>query len=164
MPEATVLPQARFARAGKKARRAPRAEAVPEARPERVPPLAKLLLACAAVVAAYAWVRIAFPLPWSYDEYYHLGLAREMLTSGLRITSFRWTPYRVKNDTANKTNRPEAVDNNIFWFSASSGSTDVLWRQWSGTAGTNLTTIQQVNAATMPTASMNQNADPLATS
>src|SRR3954449_5465179 len=98
MPDATVLPHARFARAGKKARRAPRAQAAPEARPERVPPLVKLLLACAAVVAAYAWVRIAYPLPWSYDEYYHLGLAREMLTSGLRITSFHWTPFSITYD------------------------------------------------------------------
>ncbi|HEY4591170.1 MAG TPA: hypothetical protein VIJ61_02105, partial [Thermoanaerobaculia bacterium] len=98
MPDATVLPQARFARASKKARRAPQAQAVPEADPERIPPLAKLLLACAAVVAAYAWVRIAYPLPWSYDEYYHLGLAREMLTSGPRITSFRWTPFSFTYD------------------------------------------------------------------
>ena len=98
MPAAAVLPQARFARTSKKSRRAPRAEAVPEARPDRIPPLAKLLLACAAVVAAYAWVRIAYPLPWSYDEYYHLGLAREMLTSGLRITSFRWTPFSFTYD------------------------------------------------------------------
>lgn len=98
MPDATVLPHARFARAGKKARRAPQAQAVPEVRPERIPPLAKLLLACAVVVAAYAWVRIAYPLPWSYDEYYHLGLAREMLTSGLRITSFRWTPFSITYD------------------------------------------------------------------
>jgi hypothetical protein len=98
MPDAVALPHARFARAGKKARRAPRAQAAPEARPERVPPLVKLLLACAAVVAAYAWVRIAYPLPWSYDEYYHLGLAREMLTSGPRITSFRWTPFSFTYD------------------------------------------------------------------
>ncbi|MFL6232012.1 MAG: hypothetical protein ACJ76N_02670 [Thermoanaerobaculia bacterium] len=98
MLDALSRPQASFARAGKKARRAPQAPAVPEAKPERVPPLAKLLLACAAVVAAYAWVRLAAPLPWSYDEYYHLGLAREMLSSGLRITSFRWTPFSITYD------------------------------------------------------------------
>lgn len=99
MPDAAVLPQARFARASKKARRAPQAaQPAVEARPDRVPPLAKLLLACAAVVAAYAWVRLAAPLPWSYDEYYHLGLAREMLTEGLRITSFRWTPFSFTYD------------------------------------------------------------------
>jgi hypothetical protein len=86
--------------ASKKARRAPKTEEPPavEARPERVPPILKLLLACAAVVAAYAWVRLAAPLPWSYDEYYHLGLAREMLTSGLRIASFRWTPFSFTYD------------------------------------------------------------------
>jgi hypothetical protein len=69
-----------------------------EAGPERLPPLARLLLACAAVVAVFAWVRLAAPLPWSYDEYYHLGLAREMLASGLRITSFRWTPFSLSYD------------------------------------------------------------------
>jgi hypothetical protein len=98
MLDALSRPPASFARANKKARRAPQPQAVPEARPEHIPPLAKLLLACAAVVAAYAWVRIAAPLPWSYDEYYHLGLAREMLTSGLRITSFRWTPFSFTYD------------------------------------------------------------------
>src|SRR5262249_26041136 len=42
-------------------------------------------------------LRIAAPLPWSYDEYYHLGLAREM-RSGLRIESFRWTPFSLLFD------------------------------------------------------------------
>jgi len=100
MLDALSRPQARFARASKKVRRAPRREELPavEAGSKRIPPLAKLLLACAAVVAAYAWVRLAAPLPWSYDEYYHLGLAREMLTSGLRITSFRWTPFSFTYD------------------------------------------------------------------
>lgn len=100
MLDALSRPPAHFARASKKARRGPQPREVPaaEARPERVPPLAKLLLACAAVVAAFAWVRLAAPVPWSYDEYYHLGLAREMLSSGLRITSFRWTPFSITYD------------------------------------------------------------------
>ena len=63
-----------------------------------------------------------------------------------------------------RTNRPEAVENNVFWFAAVSGlTTDVMWRQWNGTTGTNLTTIAQVNAATMPVATANLNADPMAT-
>jgi hypothetical protein len=99
MLDALSRPQARFARARKGRRRA-KAQELPAvaARPERVPPLAKLLLACAAVVAVFAWTRFAAPLPWSYDEYYHLGLAREMLRSGLRITSFRWTPFSITSD------------------------------------------------------------------
>ena len=92
--------KALFARA-KKARRSQKAEpavAAPvAARREWVPPLAKLLLACAAAVALFAWMRISAPLPWSYDEYYHLGLAREM-RSGLRIESFRWTPFSLLFD------------------------------------------------------------------
>ncbi len=42
--------------------------------------------------------RLANPEPRSYDEYYHLGLAREMLTSGLRIPSFHWTPFSITYD------------------------------------------------------------------
>jgi hypothetical protein len=99
MLDALSRPQAQFARA-RKGRQAPHAEERPAAvaRPERVPPLAKLLLACAVVVGLYAWVRIGSPLPWSYDEYYHLGLAREMGSSGLRIESFRWTPFSITYD------------------------------------------------------------------
>ena len=89
-----------FGRAAQKRRRQgrgkPSAAAVP-ARPERVPPLAKLILAAAAVVALLLALRAAAPLPWSYDEYYHLGLAREM-RSGVRIESFRWTPFSILYD------------------------------------------------------------------
>ncbi|HEV8579203.1 MAG TPA: hypothetical protein VGX68_08975 [Thermoanaerobaculia bacterium] len=83
----------------KKARRSQKAEPTPAAaaRKERIPPLAKLLLACAAVIALFAWIRISAPQPWSYDEYYHLGLAREM-RSGIRIESFRWTPFSILYD------------------------------------------------------------------
>lgn len=92
---------AHFARA-RKNRRAGRADEPPAtaaaaSTPERVPPLAKLLLACAAVIALFAWMRLAAPLPWSYDEYYHLGLAREM-RSGLRIETFHWTPFSIMAD------------------------------------------------------------------
>lgn len=87
-----------FARA-KRARRQERDEPAPAvaARPERIPPVAKLLLACAAVIAFFAWMRISAPFPWSYDEYYHLGLSREM-QSGVRIESFRWTPFSTLYD------------------------------------------------------------------
>lgn len=42
-------------------------------------------------------MRTAAPQPWSYDEYYHLGLAREM-RSDFRIESFRWTPFSIFYD------------------------------------------------------------------
>jgi hypothetical protein len=102
MPEALPLHPAQFARA-KKTRRAgrgdePPAPAAPLApQRERVPPLGKLLLACAAAISLFAWMRIAAPLPWSYDEYYHLGLAREMRTH-FRIETFHWTPFSILYD------------------------------------------------------------------
>ncbi len=99
MAEALPLNPARFARA-RKARRADRIDEPPAsvaAAPERVPPLAKLLLACAAAISLFAWMRIAAPLPWSYDEYYHLGLAREM-RSHFRIETFHWTPFSILYD------------------------------------------------------------------
>ncbi|HEV7786112.1 MAG TPA: hypothetical protein VGQ28_12290, partial [Thermoanaerobaculia bacterium] len=86
-----------FARA-KKERRSQKATEPPApaiaVRQERIPPLAKLILACMAVVGLFFLLRALAPLPWSYDEYYHLGLAREM-RSGLRITSFRWAPFSI---------------------------------------------------------------------
>jgi len=68
-----------------------------EIRQERIPPLAKLILASVAVIGLLFALRARAPLPWSYDEYYHLGLAREM-RSGLRIESFRWTPFSILFD------------------------------------------------------------------
>jgi hypothetical protein len=89
-----------FARA-KKERRSQKAAEPPAAavpvRRERIPPLAKLILASVAVVAVFFAIRALAPQPWSYDEYYHLGLAREM-RSGLRITSFRWAPFSILFD------------------------------------------------------------------
>ncbi|HYX22640.1 MAG TPA: hypothetical protein VFC23_00690, partial [Thermoanaerobaculia bacterium] len=88
-----------FARA-KKDRRSQKAEAPSATAPvlsERIPPLAKLILAAVAVVGLFFTLRTLAPLPWSYDEYYHLGLAREM-RSGLRIESFRWTPFSLLFD------------------------------------------------------------------
>jgi hypothetical protein len=77
-------------------RREPAAATAPS-RPELVPPRVKLILAAAAVVGLLFALRAAAPLPWSYDEYYHLGLAREM-RSGVRIASFRWTPFSILFD------------------------------------------------------------------
>jgi hypothetical protein len=64
--------------------------------------------------------------------------------------------------TGNRTNKPEALENNLFWFAATTATTtDVLWHQWDGSTGTDLTTLTQVNMATQPTATANLNADPM---
>jgi hypothetical protein len=94
---------AAFARPGKRRRRgaaaaasAPRPVAEPARAPrgDRVPALAKHAIAASAVLGILAWVRFSGPLPWSYDEYYHLALAREM-RSGLRLETFPWAPFSV---------------------------------------------------------------------
>jgi hypothetical protein len=98
---ADALSPARFARA-KKIRRAQRPEEPPAAAtaeaPGRIPPGVRLVLAGVAVVLLFFGQRLQNPQPWSYDEYYHLGLAREMLSSGLRMESFRWTPFSITFD------------------------------------------------------------------
>lgn len=71
------------------------AEATP--RPERIPPLAKLLLAGAVAIAVFAGIRISTPIPWSFDEYYHLALSREM-RSDFFMDTFRWTPFSILYD------------------------------------------------------------------
>jgi hypothetical protein len=95
----TILPSY-FARA-KKERRARKSEQPPAVEVvqtrERIPPIVKLLLASAATVLVFFALRLLARQPWSYDEYYHLGLAREML-SGIRIESFRWTPFSILFD------------------------------------------------------------------
>src|SRR5687768_7316688 len=94
---------AAFARPGKRHRRgasptapAPRPAAVPARAPrgDRLPALAKHAIAAIAVLGILAWVRSSGPLPWSYDEYYHLALAREM-RSGVRLETFPWAPFSV---------------------------------------------------------------------
>jgi hypothetical protein len=98
-PAPAYLGRIFFARAKKERRLQKQVEAaaaIPAPR-ELIPPLAKLILACGAVVGLFSWLRFSAPLPWSYDEYYHLGLAREM-RSGLRIESFRWTPFSILHD------------------------------------------------------------------
>jgi hypothetical protein len=53
-----------------------------------------LVLAGAAVALFYTSARIAAPAPWSYDEYYHLGVARE-LWAHFPLRSFPWTPFSL---------------------------------------------------------------------
>jgi hypothetical protein len=66
-----------------------------ETRPGWAPsPAILLALAALAVLAFFVSLRLRAPQPWSFDEYYHLGLAREMW-SDFRIESFRWTPFSI---------------------------------------------------------------------
>jgi len=95
-----ALPRAHFARVKKDRRSRKSAEPAAAAveTPERISPAVGLALASVAVVLVFFAQRLQNPHPWSYDEYYHVGLAREMLTSGLRISSFRWTPFSITYD------------------------------------------------------------------
>ncbi len=71
------------------------APAVVEARPGwRHAPAVALAAAALAALAFYVSLRVVAPEPWSYDEYYHLGLAR-MMWSDFRIESFWWSPFSV---------------------------------------------------------------------
>ena len=60
-------------------------------------PALLLALAAGAVLLLLVSLRWRAPAPRSYDEYFHLGLAREMW-SGLRIESFPWTPFSTAYD------------------------------------------------------------------
>jgi hypothetical protein len=46
------------------------------------------------VLAFYAALRIGVDLPWGYDDYYHLGVARE-LGRRFPLRAFPWTPFSV---------------------------------------------------------------------
>src|SRR3984893_11988104 len=59
--------------------------------------LVLLLLAGLAVIGFYASARLAGPEPWSYDESYHLGVARE-LASHFPLRSFPWTPFSILSE------------------------------------------------------------------
>ena len=77
-------------------RQAQQAGKRPEARqvPARDSSLAWLIGAGALVLAFFAALRIGIDLPWGYDDYYHLGLARE-LGRDFPLRSFPWTPFSV---------------------------------------------------------------------
>jgi hypothetical protein len=49
--------------------------------------------AAAAVIGYFTLLRLLAPNPWDYDEYFHVGLARE-LHNGMPA-SFQWTPFSL---------------------------------------------------------------------
>jgi len=71
--------------------------------------------------------------------------------------------YGVLEDpSAGRVMRPEALENNLIWFSAATGRTDVLYRQMSSAGmATDHTTVAAINALTAPQAAANLAADPL---
>jgi hypothetical protein len=54
-----------------------------------------LVLAALTTLAVFLGLRAAAPQPWSYDEYYHLGIARLMAEQGPRLTTLPQTPFSV---------------------------------------------------------------------
>lgn len=52
-----------------------------------------IAIAAAAVVGYFSLLRLLAPNPWDYDEYFHVGLARE-LHNGMPA-SFHWTPFSL---------------------------------------------------------------------
>ena len=52
-----------------------------------------IVAAALATVGYFTLLRVLAPHPWDYDEYFHVGLARE-LHNGMP-ESFRWTPFSL---------------------------------------------------------------------
>jgi hypothetical protein len=52
-----------------------------------------ILAAAAAAIGYFTLLRLLAPNPWDYDEYFHVGLARE-LHNGMPA-SFHWTPFSL---------------------------------------------------------------------
>ncbi|HEX6903358.1 MAG TPA: hypothetical protein VF789_26815 [Thermoanaerobaculia bacterium] len=88
-----------MSKAPRKAQRSHKIDRPPESPGplERIPPVVKLLVAGAAVIGLFAWLRASASQPWSYDEYYHLGISREM-RSDFFMDTFRWTPFSILYD------------------------------------------------------------------
>jgi hypothetical protein len=59
--------------------------------------LAALVVAGAAVVLFFSSARAGARAPWSYDEYFHLGMAREMRVH-FPVRQFPWTPFSLMSD------------------------------------------------------------------
>jgi hypothetical protein len=52
-----------------------------------------IVAAAAAAIGYFTLLRVLAPNPWDYDEYFHVGLARE-LHNGMPA-SFQWTPFSL---------------------------------------------------------------------
>jgi hypothetical protein len=59
--------------------------------------VAALVLAAVAVVLFFSSARMGARAPWSYDEYFHLGMARQMRTH-FPLRHFPWTPFSLMSD------------------------------------------------------------------
>ncbi len=68
----------------------------------------------------------------------------------------------LEDAVAGRTNRPEALENNLFYFPpAAAARNDVIYRSWDGSKSTDLTTIAAVNQLTKPAAAKNLSGDPM---
>jgi hypothetical protein len=68
----------------------------------------------------------------------------------------------LEDPSAGRSMTPEVIENNLFWFTAATGRTDVMYRQMSaGGTPTDHTTVNAINALLMPPAVMNVTGDPL---
>jgi len=56
-----------------------------------------IVVAALATFLFHLSARLATPDPWSYDEYYHLGVARE-LVHHFPLRAFPWTPFSILAD------------------------------------------------------------------
>lgn len=71
------------------------APTTPAATPAAQPVARRLAFLTAAGAFALTWLvtlRALAPQPWSYDEYYHLAVAR-LMTGHFRMHAFPWTPF-----------------------------------------------------------------------
>jgi hypothetical protein len=96
-PAAPGAPAAARAAAPASSTTAPPDPQLPPRRGGRLVERVLLIAAALAVVAFYASARAGAPAPWSYDEYYHLGVARE-LASHFPLRTFPWTPFSILSE------------------------------------------------------------------
>ncbi len=80
----------------KDAHRGSKTAAAPQAAEPRAESSAgwRLVLAGLLVLAFYGGLRIGVEEPWGYDDYYHLGVTRE-LRHQFPLRTFPWTPFSV---------------------------------------------------------------------
>jgi hypothetical protein len=93
MPAANSKTDARAPKRARRRQEKPGGPAV-DPQPEPLSPGWLLALAAAATLLFLFAHRLGARQPWSYDEYYHLGVARE-LAAHFPLRSFPWTPFSI---------------------------------------------------------------------
>jgi hypothetical protein len=89
-----------------------------------------------------------------------VGRYRNNILSG-GTSLFRWGVYEDQGNQPGQNARPEALENNDFFFPMLIvATTDVLYRDWDGNAATSINTILGVNSIPNVTTAKNFSADP----